>query len=320
MQSTWSYAEWPGSIASLICVYQVCAMSESSKTPSQAASNGARPHRRWLSFSLKTLLIVVTVLGVWLGVRVNEAQKQRRARDQLAKVGGTVLYDYQWKVDRALPLGGDWDYNAESPVPAWLNNLVGEDFFVRVKGVTFAQRLTGRPEILTAVDLACLHDLPCLESLGFTSAEVSDDALAAFRNLPQLKELALARNQSDDDLKLVARLKRLETVTLYGPGITSDGMIHLQQMPHLKTLLLAVTNVDGNGISQLQSCKSLKTLIIYAPEMKVVDAESLEKPFQQLKQLENLLLIGTPLTASGQKQLQQSLPHCKVDFTFPSAP
>ena len=50
---------------------------------------------RWLRFSLRTLLVVVTVLGVWLGVQVNPVRKQRNAVAWIQEVGGTVTYDYE---------------------------------------------------------------------------------------------------------------------------------------------------------------------------------------------------------------------------------
>ena len=34
---------------------------------------------RWLRFSLRTLLVVMTVLCVWLGIKVNAARRQKEA-------------------------------------------------------------------------------------------------------------------------------------------------------------------------------------------------------------------------------------------------
>ena len=39
----------------------------------------ARNRRRWFHFSLRILLLVVTVLCVWLGFKVNAARRQKEA-------------------------------------------------------------------------------------------------------------------------------------------------------------------------------------------------------------------------------------------------
>ncbi len=37
----------------------------------------ATPKRRFLRFSLRAMLVVLTVFGVWLGVQVNRANNQK---------------------------------------------------------------------------------------------------------------------------------------------------------------------------------------------------------------------------------------------------
>jgi hypothetical protein len=39
----------------------------------------APPRRRWFRISLRTLLLLVTVLCIWLGVKVNLARRQKEA-------------------------------------------------------------------------------------------------------------------------------------------------------------------------------------------------------------------------------------------------
>ena len=52
--------------------------------------NPSKPRRRWFQYSLRTLLVLVTVLCVWLGVTVNRARKQREAVAAIQELGGTV--------------------------------------------------------------------------------------------------------------------------------------------------------------------------------------------------------------------------------------
>ena len=47
-----------------------------------------KPRRRWLQISLRTLLILVTLLSIGLGWVVNRGERQRRAVAALEEMGG----------------------------------------------------------------------------------------------------------------------------------------------------------------------------------------------------------------------------------------
>ena len=50
---------------------------------------------RFFRYSLRTMLVVVLVLSVWLGYYANRAARQRRAVDEIRELGGQVFYDYE---------------------------------------------------------------------------------------------------------------------------------------------------------------------------------------------------------------------------------
>ena len=52
-----------------------------------------RPKRRWLSYSLRALLAVVTVVCVWLALVANRAHRQERAVARIDELSGHVLFD-----------------------------------------------------------------------------------------------------------------------------------------------------------------------------------------------------------------------------------
>ena len=94
-----------------------------------------KPRRRWFQFSLRTVLIGVTVAACgmgWLGVRVKDARKQAAAVTAVEKLGGFVCYDFQ------ADSMGDGVSALGTPGPAWLRAILGDDFFRSVWLVTFA--------------------------------------------------------------------------------------------------------------------------------------------------------------------------------------
>ena len=62
---------------------------------------------RWLQYSLRTLLVVVTLFAVlcsWLAVEIQRIQRQQKAVAAILKMGGQVEYDYQLNGNRgAIP-------------------------------------------------------------------------------------------------------------------------------------------------------------------------------------------------------------------------
>src|SRR5258708_40790 len=52
-----------------------------------------KPRRRWFSFSLRTMFIIVTLIAATFGVRVNQVQRERNAVEAIRSLGGFVLYD-----------------------------------------------------------------------------------------------------------------------------------------------------------------------------------------------------------------------------------
>ena len=54
-----------------------------------------RPRRRWLQFSLRSILALTAVVAIWLGIKVTAAHNQRNAVKAILASGGQVYYDFQ---------------------------------------------------------------------------------------------------------------------------------------------------------------------------------------------------------------------------------
>jgi len=81
-----------------------------------------KPRRRWWSFSLRTLMIFMLVVGVGFGCfrwAWRAKLRERAAVKALEEKGASVSYDYQW--DRG---------------PAWVRRVLGDDWFAEVVGIT----------------------------------------------------------------------------------------------------------------------------------------------------------------------------------------
>jgi hypothetical protein len=72
---------------------------------------------RWYQYSLRTLLIIVTLFAFacsWFAVKMQQAKKQYEAVETLLKRGGIVGYDYEMNSDGYRIRG------ATPSIPAWL--------------------------------------------------------------------------------------------------------------------------------------------------------------------------------------------------------
>ena len=66
-----------------------------------------KPKRRWLQFSLRTLLVFVTLSAVacsWFVVKMQQVRRQREAVKAIMEAGGWVWYDYEFAFDNGVPV------------------------------------------------------------------------------------------------------------------------------------------------------------------------------------------------------------------------
>ena len=86
------------------------------------------PARRWFQYSLRSFLILLTALAVWLGVVVNRAREQREAVKAIEALGGHIIYDWsivEWHDGGTYTM----DIARKPPAPVWLRRIIGDDFF-----------------------------------------------------------------------------------------------------------------------------------------------------------------------------------------------
>jgi hypothetical protein len=87
------------------------------------ANPASRPWRRFLRFSVRGMIVLVLVIGGWLGWVVRSARIQRDAVSAIRKDGNHVAYDWQWN-------NGSFVGARRNPwAPRWLVDFLGIDYF-----------------------------------------------------------------------------------------------------------------------------------------------------------------------------------------------
>jgi internalin A len=221
-------------------------------------SNSVPLHHRWLRFSLRTILVVVTVFGVWLGVKVDQARRQKRAIESLSALGAQFWFEHQ------RTSNGGFDGRIELHVPAWARELCGDDFFQTVRGV-YVRRRPGekvdQPRQITDEDLKYLADLPHLEVLQIVSAPISDVGLAHVVYPERLREVTLSNtNIANAFLRRLRAAKRLESLWLDNTRVTDDGLTELYGITSLRRLSLSGTQSGDRGLAVFSKCRRLESL------------------------------------------------------------
>jgi hypothetical protein len=73
-----------------------------------------------VSLSLRTLLLLILVAGLWLGWRVEKARRQRLAIAEIEKFNGYVRFNYEYADGKEVP-------DAQPKRPKWLRRYLGDE-------------------------------------------------------------------------------------------------------------------------------------------------------------------------------------------------
>lgn len=287
------------------------------RVPLPKLPNALRPKRRWFQYSLRTLLLLMTLFAVWMGWYVHRARVQKQSVAAIRQYGGWVRYDFQFPTGRYSYK--DFDAKARSPVPRWLLGRLGVDFFHNVVQVNLnytndgggrqenhnpsdeaLQYLTGFPNLRVLLlsdtqasdaSMRYLARLKRLERLMMWDAsEVSDAGVMHLSDLKNLKYIHLTKSQiTDSSLKVFADMPQLEGLCLQFNYFTDEGMRHVSQSPRLEELWVCGRDLRRNPITN-------------------VGLARLEK----LEKLKELGVQYTQVTAEGIRSFKNAVPACRI--------
>ena len=183
----------------------------------------AKPKGRRLAFSLKTLMLLVLPIAVWLGWVANKARQQRDAVAAIKQYGGFAYYDYEF-INGHVIRGREpcW-------APKWLRRLVGDEYFREAIGYNSAPSWR-KPSRSHARVMPYLRGLTGLRFLSIGLGQTSDAGLSNIRGLTKLEKLYLsdAGELTDAGLANLTGLWRLRILHIDGAKITDTGIAHLK--------------------------------------------------------------------------------------------
>ena len=209
--------------------------------------------RRWLvpRYSLRTLLVLMTLACIVCGVWLNRAIRQRTAVRRFYELMSqrvvsdgdnpvTMTYRYQGKNEYYKPI-----------VPEWLHPLrdaIDEEAFGEVTGV----QLMDTP--VADDDLRHLAAVPTIEYINLRNTKITDAGLVHLRVCPRLNMLQFdGAPITDAGVAELTRYQELTSLSLSGTKITDAGLEHLARLPKLKELWLRNTAITDAGYKKLQA-------------------------------------------------------------------
>lgn len=169
--------------------------------------------KRSRRFRLLTFLIAATiVLAGLLGSALYQAREERQASIEIGRLGGVVIHKSRFSVR----------------CPDWIARLLAREVLYPVWKVEMARPdlTTGEWDALTKN----LRSLPHLQVLNIVHADVTDEELALFSQLPRSTNVGLVNC----------------------PMITDAGLAHLEHFTTAQELWLIGTTVTDGGVARLQ--------------------------------------------------------------------
>jgi len=172
-------------------------------TTDQAATTPKRK-RRWLQFSLRTLMVLMLIVSVplgWLAYKLRQGREHRAAVEAIQRLGGRI-----------------------GSRPDRLGRPPGEEVYPGRVWVCFS-----RTPVRDA-ELAYLRGPRGLYQLNQDATKVTDAGLVHLKRLTQLEELFLDSSRiTDAGLEHLRGLTQLRTVDLRNTQVTDKGVSELKK-------------------------------------------------------------------------------------------
>lgn len=312
--------------------------------------SGMRKKRRW-RYSLRALLLLVTVIGIGLAWWVNGPRKQAQVIHYIREQGGLVEsrpVAGQWLADRL-----DGLYGVRVRYVLLDGHAATDEALIRLRHLTHLESLsigrgwgTAYPGGIRANEVAPLTDRG-MESLGrLTSLKrleivgaysVSEEGLSHLSHLENLGRLEFIDTPvTDEGLERIAEsLPNLWSLSLRGTEVTDEGLRHVKRLVKLGKLELNHTSVGDPGMQHIKELKKLKWIDLTATQVTDEGLQGLDtlplraavlkntqvsdaglQHLQRIETLEYAGLTGTSVTRSGVEELDKALPKLQIEWLY----
>lgn len=251
------------------------------------------PVERRFCFSLRGMLVGISLFSLWLGLAGMDVLRWGRMRAVLADLSGhgvTVDYYYHWPREPLVDLS---------------LRVFGYDLSEKIVAIEI-RRNQGLAALLEHVD-----DFPALEGVNFWGPWISDAGIAGVEQIDRFPNLQWGLISgcmiTDSGLKRLCGCRQLEELHLHNCAkITDAGLAHLKRLPNLRFLRLLQENagtmpVTDAGLAHVADLQQLEELMIV--RIPVTDAGLAH--VARLPQLKVLVLSGIPATNDGIAQLRK---------------
>jgi internalin A len=258
------------------------------------AQTVSSPWRKFLRLSVRGLLVLVLVIGAWLGWLVRSAHIQRDAVAAIEQAGGHVAYELRFVSGQFIP-----DY---APYwSRWIIKGLGIDYLAHPVRVRLAAKATDE-------SMVHVRRLAGPFQLILSMTEITDAGLVHLEGVPNLSALNLANTQVTDaglfHLKGQSNLRDL----VPGDATSDPGLLHLKALTNLSNLSLSYTRVTDAGLAHL-------TMLTKLSDLSLSNTQVTDAGLVHLTKLTNLAYVhlrNTRVTDAGIQKLKQALPRLTI--------
>ena len=259
------------------------------------AEHVSRPWQRLLRFSVRGLLVLVLVIGGWLGWIVRSARIQREAIRAIKQADGEVSYDWEWTNGVRTPARGP-------NVPRRLVEAFGVDYFGHVVRVSFSGR--ERHRILRKAEQLLAELKNQSHAANEESSEPSDLLIGCTLDEARIGPQRWEPNEREAVLPLLKGLSGLSRLDLHGVDLTGDRLLWLEELTSLTHLDLGTTRITDSQLCNLRTLVKLSELDLN--DTAITDAGVAH--LKILTRLSRLDLRDTRVTDAGVKELRKQAP------------
>jgi len=253
------------------------------KVESMAEANSGETtnlKQRWLSSNPRRLFlwaVLVSFFCAWIGKPLVRVLHQRYIVARIQSMGGDVDYEYDFE-NGSQSLGKK---------VVWL--FFGNDTFAHVTDVYIH---VDRP--FNEGDLAQLTDWPKLRCLILRGRHITDDSMRWVAQLPRLEQIGLVSTSvTADGLAQLSAVDGLETLMFHGQTVTDDMLQSIGTL-RISSLGFMETQFTSAGFEQLARLSPVRRLAILDSTMN----EGLPN-LNSLHSLDRFFLLNVSVMVDG---------------------